>query len=82
MDGYYEKYLQNTGNPDKQGPWARQLIWEVARHSIGEELVVYPLFEQFLGKEGHELAEHDRAEHQVAQVHLPQGQRSTQRGVL
>jgi hypothetical protein len=50
------------------GRWARQLTWEIARHAVGEEIVVYPLMEKLLGKEGLELADHDRAEHQVLSI--------------
>lgn len=65
MYAYYEQYVQNAGNADAQDRWARQLIWEVARHAVGEELVVYPLMEKHLGAEGKKLADEDRAEHQV-----------------
>jgi len=53
------------GNVDQQTRWANQFIWEVARHSIGEELVVYPLLESELGETGRTLAENDRRDHQV-----------------
>ncbi|KAF9556871.1 hypothetical protein CPC08DRAFT_764939 [Agrocybe pediades] len=60
---YYYEYVKNKGNIDAQERWARQLIWEVARHAIGEELVVYPLMEKHLGAEGKRLADEDRQEH-------------------
>ena len=60
----YEQYKKATGDADAQGRWARQLIWEVARHAIGEELVVYPLMEKHLGIQGKQLADEDRAQHQ------------------
>lgn len=41
------------------------MIWEVARHSVLEEIVVYPLMEERLGVQGHEIAEKDPSEHQV-----------------
>jgi len=44
--------------------WQNQLTWELARHSIAEELVVYPAFEKHLGEKGKEIADKDRAEHQ------------------
>lgn len=44
---------------------ARQLTWEIARHAVGEEIVVYPLMEQHMGHEGIKLADQDRADHQV-----------------
>ncbi|KAF9044216.1 hypothetical protein BJ165DRAFT_1347876 [Panaeolus papilionaceus] len=64
MYAFYNEYTKNNGNPEMQSKWARQLIWEVARHAVGEELVVYPLMEKHLGAEGKRLADEDRAEHQ------------------
>lgn len=68
MYAYYDQYVKSTGDADAQDRWARQLIWEVARHAVGEELVVYPLMEKHLGAQGQKLADEDRADHQV---HLP-----------
>jgi hypothetical protein len=62
---FYTEYKAAAGNLDQQQRWANQLTWEIARHSIGEELVVYPLLEKALGEKGHALAEHDREDHQV-----------------
>ncbi|KAF9559166.1 hypothetical protein CPC08DRAFT_709063 [Agrocybe pediades] len=62
---FYDEYVKNAGNADAQDRWAHQLQWEIARHSIGEELVVYPLFEKHLGEEGKRMAEEDRREHQT-----------------
>lgn len=33
---YHEAYKKSVGDFDAQQRWSRQLIWEVARHSIGE----------------------------------------------
>ena len=65
MYEYYDNYLATKGNVDAQSRWIRQLTWEVARHAVGEEIVVYPLMEKHLGAEGRKLADHDRADHQV-----------------
>lgn len=65
MYDYYNEYTKATGNSDAQERWARQLTWEVARHAVGEEIVVYPLMEKHLGSKGLTLANHDRTEHQV-----------------
>ncbi|CAA7270420.1 unnamed protein product [Cyclocybe aegerita] len=65
MYEYYDQYVKNAGNPEAQGRWARLLTWEVARHAVGEELVVYPLMEKHLGAEGKRLADGDRADHHV-----------------
>lgn len=67
MYDYYDKYVEAGSRSDKdaQERWSRQLIWEVARHAVGEEIVVYPLMEKHLGQRGLELADEDRAQHQV-----------------
>ncbi|KAF6742562.1 HHE domain-containing protein [Ephemerocybe angulata] len=65
IEAYWNKYQQASGDLDAQTRWANQLTWEIARHSIGEELVVYPLLEEAMGEKGHQMAEHDRADHQV-----------------
>ncbi|KAJ7121081.1 hypothetical protein C8R44DRAFT_623460 [Mycena epipterygia] len=64
MYGYHDHYKQSAGDADAQARWARQLTWEIARHAVGEEIIVYPLMEKHLGAEGRKLADHDREEHQ------------------
>ncbi|KAJ7443920.1 HHE domain-containing protein [Mycena galericulata] len=64
MYEYHDYYKKSAGDPDAQTRWARQLTWEIARHAVGEEIVVYPLMEKHLGEEGLKLADHDREEHQ------------------
>jgi hypothetical protein len=73
MYTYYDQYVKSTGDADAQDRWARQLIWEVARHAIGEELVIYPLMERHLGAQGQRLADEDRADHQVRRPKLSLG---------
>ncbi|KAG6919344.1 hypothetical protein DXG01_006891 [Tephrocybe rancida] len=70
MYEYYDQYCKAKGNADAQERWSRQLTWEVARHAVGEELVVYPLMESHLGEKGKELADEDRADHQVVKEQL------------
>jgi hemerythrin superfamily protein len=60
---YYDEVINNPNNHDHQQRFGNQFTWELARHSIGEELVVYPAFEQYLGAKGKEMAEQDREEH-------------------
>jgi hemerythrin superfamily protein len=67
---YYDQYTKASGDRDAQERWARQFIWEVARHSVGEEIVVYPLMEKHLGEQGVKQANHDREEHQVVKEKL------------
>ena len=69
MKEYYVEYLRATGDVDAQARWSRQFTWEVARHSVGEEIVVYPLLEKHLGERGRKLADHDRNDHQVFYPH-------------
>lgn len=61
-----EAYQQILDAPDDDGRvrWQNQFTWELARHSIGEELVVYPAMEKHLGAEGKVMADKDRGEHQ------------------
>lgn len=65
MYTYYDQYVKSTGDVDAQERWSRQFTWEVARHAVGEELVIYPLMEKHLGDKGKQLADNDRSEHQV-----------------
>lgn len=58
----YNKIMTNT-DPDTRERWQNQFVWELARHSIAEEIVVYPAFEMHLN-DGMEMAEKDRTEHQ------------------
>ena len=59
-----QQYTTAQGDLDQQERWANEFRWELARHSAGEELVVYPSFEKYLGAEGKRMADEDRAEHQ------------------
>ncbi|KIJ68893.1 hypothetical protein HYDPIDRAFT_164627 [Hydnomerulius pinastri MD-312] len=62
IDLCYEEYQKATDN-DIKSRWAHQLTWEVARHSVGEEIVVYPLLEKRCGEQGEKMAKKDREEH-------------------
>ncbi|KAG6848331.1 hypothetical protein H0H93_001134 [Arthromyces matolae] len=72
MYEYYDEYVKASGNADAQERWARQLTWEVARHAVGEEIIVYPLMEKHLGEKGLKLADEDRADHQTVKEQLYQ----------
>ncbi|KAL0467422.1 hypothetical protein QR685DRAFT_358909 [Neurospora intermedia] len=61
-----EKQYRNilaAEDEDTKVRWQNQFIWELARHSIAEEIIVYPAFEKFVPN-GLVMAEKDRAEHQ------------------
>jgi len=70
MYEYHDKYRTCAGDIDAQERWSRQLIWEVARHAIAEEIVVYPLMEKCLGTKGKEMADKDREDHQSVKEDL------------
>ncbi|GLB37091.1 putative HHE domain-containing protein [Lyophyllum shimeji] len=70
MYDFYDEYVKAAGNPDAQERWATQLRWEVARHAVGEEIIVYPLMEEKLGNKGIQLADQDRADHQLIKERL------------
>jgi hemerythrin superfamily protein len=53
----------NSNDVDHQTRYGNQFTWELARHSIAEELIVYPAFEKYLGKEGKVMADNDRKQH-------------------
>lgn len=74
LRGWYDKIV-NPANEDEQVRAQNQFAWELARHSVGEELVVYPAMEQHVSG-GKELADRDRQEHQV--VCLTPGNRKGQ----
>ncbi|KAI0817397.1 hypothetical protein GGR55DRAFT_620276 [Xylaria sp. FL0064] len=62
LKDYYSRVV-NSKDPDEQERYENAFIWELARHSIAEELVVYPAFERDL-KDGRSIADNDRAQHQ------------------
>ncbi|KHN97527.1 HHE domain containing protein [Metarhizium album ARSEF 1941] len=63
LEKYYNEVVHNANDYGRQQRFGNQFIWDLARHSVGEELVVYPALEKHLGAEGKEMAEHDRKEH-------------------
>ena len=62
IESYYERII-NSSDGDEQTRFQNQFTWELARHSIGEELVVYPVLEKMVSG-GAEIANKDREEHQ------------------
>jgi hemerythrin-like domain-containing protein len=71
LEEYYEKIV-NSVDEDEMTAYQNQFTWELARHSIGEELVVYPAFEKNVPN-GKEMAEKDRSEHQTVRGDIHQG---------
>ena len=67
IESYYENII-NTSDETEQVRWQNQFTWELARHSIGEELVVYPALEKYVSG-GVDIANKDRQEHQTVGIH-------------
>jgi hypothetical protein len=59
---YYDEVVHSR-DLDHQQKFGNQFVWELARHSIGEELIVYPAMEKYMGARGKSLADEDRQEH-------------------
>jgi len=62
LESYYNNIL-NAKDNDEATRWQNQFTWELARHSVAEELVVYPAFGRLLGERGKQMAEQDRQQH-------------------
>jgi hemerythrin superfamily protein len=71
LETYYNEVL-STSDLDHQERYGNQFVWELARHSVGEELVVYPAFEKYLGPTGKMRADEDKEEHHKVLDHLSQ----------
>ncbi|KAL4866705.1 hypothetical protein BDV12DRAFT_172507, partial [Aspergillus spectabilis] len=68
IEDYYNKILSATTEKEKT-QWQNQFTWELARHSLGEELVVYPVFEKVL-PDGRAMADNDRQQHNSVKEQL------------
>lgn len=63
LESYYNEVI-NSDDVDHKTRFGNQFTWELARHSVAEELLIYPAMEKYIGgKEGHEHAEKDRQQH-------------------
>ncbi|KAG0611111.1 hypothetical protein M758_7G116900 [Ceratodon purpureus] len=60
----YKKF-HKQGDEEEANKWFNQFVWEVSRHSVTEELVLYPLI-ALQGEKGQKLADQSREEHQEA----------------
>ncbi|TQS32191.1 hypothetical protein Golomagni_07502 [Golovinomyces magnicellulatus] len=63
LEEYYNEVVNNPNDQDHQQRYGNQFVWELARHAVAEELVVYPAMEKYLGSKGKEMTDHDREEH-------------------
>jgi hemerythrin superfamily protein len=69
IESYYNEVV-NSNDPDHQERFGNQFTWELARHSVAEELIIYPAFEKYLGAKGKQMAESDRKQHHEVRIHL------------
>jgi len=65
----YANFLEALGFDDRK-EWATRFGWELARHSVGERLILYPVFEDYYGAEGKAIAERGRSYHKMYKDHL------------
>ncbi|ORX34470.1 hemerythrin HHE cation binding domain protein [Kockovaella imperatae] len=77
IEDYYKQIL-TAEDEDAKTRYQNQFTWELARHSLGEELVIYPLMEKVVPG-GQAMAQKDRAEHQKVkeQLNLFQGMKAS-----
>ncbi|KAI1779351.1 hypothetical protein F4818DRAFT_404255 [Hypoxylon cercidicola] len=68
IEEHYNKIV-NSSDPDTQRRYQNAFVWELTRHAIAEELVVYPSIETGVN-DGKIMADKDRAEHQVTKEQL------------
>lgn len=66
LESYYDRIVNSTDH-DEQMRYRNRFTWELARHSVGEELVVYPALEKNLS-DGAVTSEKDRSQHQTVSI--------------
>lgn len=65
---YYDKIVKSN-DLDIQRRYQNAFVWELTRHAIAEELVLYPAIETGVN-DGKVMVDKDRAEHQVTKEQL------------
>ncbi|KAJ5944824.1 hypothetical protein N7516_004992 [Penicillium verrucosum] len=75
IESYYGKIITSK-DEDEQTRFQNLFTWELARHSIGEELLIYPLFEKLIPN-GVAMADKDREQHLKVKVQLKAFQNMT-----
>lgn len=58
----FYRNFKSAGSMEEGNQWFNQFVWELSRHSVGEELVLYPLLES-INERGAEFADRARKEH-------------------
>jgi hemerythrin superfamily protein len=60
--------IVNSEDEDERTRFQNQFTWELARHSVAEELVLFPAMEK-LRSDGKEKLDDDRREHSAVSAH-------------
>ncbi|RYN27850.1 hypothetical protein AA0112_g7690 [Alternaria arborescens] len=71
---YYNEIVDNPDDIDHVTRYGNQFTWELARHSVAEELLVYPAMEKYMGEKGKQHAESDRKQHHEVKILLKEFQ--------
>ncbi|KAI0010895.1 HHE domain-containing protein [Xylariaceae sp. FL0662B] len=66
---HYHNEIISSKDPKHQRRYQNAFVWELARHAIAEELVVYPSLESGVS-DGKTRVERDRSEHQLIKEQL------------
>lgn len=70
LKNYYTRIMATDDKDfDTKLRWRNQFTWELARHVLGEEIVLYPAYEKYLGPLGKATADKDRKSHQRVCLH-------------
>ncbi|KAI8962393.1 HHE domain protein [Daldinia sp. FL1419] len=62
LEAYYPHIVDNK-SADERTRYRNLFVWELARHSVAEELIIYPEIEKH-SKNGRDIASKDRKQHQ------------------
>jgi len=66
---WYDAYQATRADPKEAEKWKNQFVYEVARHSVSEEIVMYPALEKY-ALNGKALADEARKEHDQVKADL------------
>lgn len=69
LEEYYGNILK-AQTSDEKTQWQNQFTWKLARHAMGEDLVVYPLVEKSVA-DGKTRAEQERYITNLVRLYVP-----------
>ncbi|KAI1483826.1 HHE domain protein [Daldinia eschscholtzii] len=68
LEAYYPHIIDNK-SADERTRYRNLFVWELARHSVAEEMIIYPAIEKHV-EGGRNIANKDRDQHQSIKEHL------------